>query len=194
MKTFYILFCIVFLCACNKETPSQPGNKVANPIITIRTNLGDIEVELLQNKAPETVQNFLQYAKDGHYTGTIFHRVIDGFMIQGGGYTADFKEKKTRSPVRNEADNRVSNKRGTLAMARTSDIHSATGQFFINVADNDFLNYRNPTPSGFGYCVFGEVTKGMDIVDKIKKVKTGSEKGHQDVPLQSIKILEVLVH
>lgn len=194
MKTFYILFCIVFLSACNKETPSQPGNKVANPIITIRTNLGDIEVELLQNKAPETVQNFLQYAKDGHYTGTIFHRVIDGFMIQGGGYTADFKEKKTRSPVRNEADNRVSNKRGTLAMARTSDIHSATGQFFINVADNDFLNYRNPTPSGFGYCVFGEVTKGMDIVDKIKKVKTGSEKGHQDVPLQSIKILEVLVH
>ncbi|MCP5470368.1 MAG: peptidyl-prolyl cis-trans isomerase [Chlamydiales bacterium] len=163
-------------------------------MITIRTNLGDIEVELLQNKAPETVQNFLQYAKDGHYTGTIFHRVIDGFMIQGGGYTADFKEKKTRSPVRNEADNRVSNKRGTLAMARTSDIHSATGQFFINVADNDFLNYRNPTPSGFGYCVFGEVTKGMDIVDKIKKVKTGSEKGHQDVPLQSIKILEVLVH
>lgn len=167
---------------------------MANPKVTIHTNLGEIEVELYQAKAPETVNNFLQYAREGHYNGTIFHRVIDGFMIQGGGYTADFKEKKTHNPVRNEADNHVSNKRGTVAMARTSDIHSATSQFFINVSDNTFLDFRNPTPSGFGYCVFGEVTRGMDIVDKIKKVKTGSEKGHDDVPLQSIKIVEVTVH
>ncbi|MFN0064831.1 MAG: peptidylprolyl isomerase, partial [Chlamydiales bacterium] len=110
------------------------------------------------------------------------------------GYSSDFKEKKTRAPIRNEADNRLSNKKGTIAMARTSDIHSATSQFFINVSDNDFLNYRNPTPSGFGYCVFGEVTKGMEVLDKIRKVKTGEEKGHQDVPLQPVKIVEVIKH
>ena len=167
---------------------------MANPKVTIHTNLGEIEVELFEAKAPETVKNFLQYATEGHYNGTIFHRVIDGFMIQGGGFGADFKEKKTHPPVRNEADNHVSNKRGTLAMARTSDIHSATSQFFINVSDNNFLDFRNPTPSGFGYCAFGEVTKGIEIVDKIKKVKTGTEKGHDDVPLQAIKILEVTVH
>ena len=166
---------------------------MTNPTVTIKTNLGAIEVELFQDKAPETVQNFLLYAKDGHYNGTIFHRVIDGFMVQGGGFTTDFSEKKTRSPVRNEADNRVLNKKGTLAMARTSDVHSATGQFFINAADNDFLNYRNPTPSGFGYCVFGKVTKGMDIVEKMQKAKTGNAKGHQDVPLQSITIVDVTV-
>ena len=167
---------------------------MTNPKVTIHTNLGDIEVELFQSKAPETVSNFLKYVEEGHYNGTIFHRVIDGFMIQGGGYTADFKEKKTHSPVRNEADNRVSNKRGTIAMARTSDIHSATSQFFINVNDNNFLDFRNPTPSGFGYCAFGEVTKGMDVVDKIKKVKTGSDRGHDDVPLQSVKIINITVN
>ena len=112
-------------------------------------------------------------------------------MVQGGGYTSDFKEKQTHPPVRNEADNKLSNKRGTIAMARTSEVHSATAQFFINVADNSFLDFRNPTPSGFGYCVFGEVTQGMDVVDKIKKVKTGSEKGHDDVPLQSVKIISI---
>ncbi|MCH9635234.1 MAG: Peptidyl-prolyl cis-trans isomerase B [Chlamydiales bacterium] len=167
---------------------------MANPKVTIHTNLGEIEVELFQAKAPDTVSNFLEYAKAGHYNGTIFHRVIDGFMIQGGGFAADFQEKKTRAPIRNEADNRVSNKRGTIAMARTSDIHSATAQFFINVADNNFLDFRNPTVQGFGYCVFGEVTSGMDVVDKIKKAKTGDKKGHSDVPLQSISIVEVTVH
>lgn len=193
MNRVIFLLGLLLLSACHKENTTQLGNKMTNPLVTIRTNLGDIEIELFQNKAPETVQNFLQYARDGHYNGTIFHRVIDGFMIQGGGYTSDFAEKKTRSPVRNEADNHLSNKRGTIAMARTSDIHSATGQFFINVSDNDFLNYRNPTPSGFGYCVFGEVKSGMEVVDKIKKVKTGHDRGHQDVPLQPIKILEVVV-
>lgn len=164
---------------------------MTNPTVTIRTNLGEIEVELLQNKAPESVKNFLTYVDEKFYDGTIFHRVIDGFMIQGGGFTTDFNEKKTSAPVRNEAANRVANTRGTLAMARTSDVHSATSQFFINVSDNDFLNHTSPTPSGYGYCVFGQVIKGMDVVDKIKKVKTGDKKGHQDVPVENVTILEI---
>ena len=164
---------------------------MTNPTVTIRTNLGEIEVELFQNKAPETVKNFLSYVDESFYDQTIFHRVIDNFMIQGGGFTKEFSEKKTSAPVRNEAANRVPNTRGTLAMARTSDVHSATSQFFINVSDNDFLNYTNATPSGYGYCVFGQVIKGMDVIDKIKKVKTGNKKGHQDVPVESMTILEI---
>ena len=145
----------------------------ANPQVELKTNMGSIVVELDPEKAPLTVANFLQYAKDGHYDGTIFHRVIPGFMIQGGGLGPDFGEKRTRKPVRNEAANGLKNTAGTIAMARTADPHSATGQFFINVADNDFLNFRFPTPEGYGYTVFGKVVKGMDVVDRIVKLPTG---------------------
>lgn len=160
--------------------------------ITIKTSMGDIKVELYEEEAPFTVKNFLQYADEKFYNGTIFHRVIDGFMIQGGGLTAEMDEKKNHDQIRNEADNRIPNKCGTIAMARTSDIHSATSQFFINVSDNDALNYRNPTPSGFGYCVFGKVVSGMDVVEKIKKVSTTTKKGHENVPVESITILEIV--
>lgn len=165
---------------------------MTNPSVTIRTNHGDIEVELFETKAPITVKNFLQYVDAKHYDKTIFHRVIDGFMIQGGGMSAEMAERAVKSPIQNEASNGLLNKKGTLAMARTSDVHSATAQFFINVADNDFLNYRNSTPSGYGYCVFGQVTKGMDVVDKIKKVETSSKKGHQDVPIKAVEIIEIV--
>jgi cyclophilin family peptidyl-prolyl cis-trans isomerase len=162
-------------------------------MITIKTSQGEIQAELYADKAPETVKNFLQYAKDGHYNGTIFHRVINGFMIQGGGFTRDFVQKPTRAPVRNEAANGLKNTKGTLAMARTSDIHSATSQFFINVADNGFLDYRNDSAQGFGYCVFGKVTKGLDVVDKIKAVPTGNFGSYGDVPTTPVEILEVTI-
>lgn len=165
---------------------------MTNPIVTLRTNKGEIQIELFADKAPLTVQNFLRYVDEKHYNNTIFHRVIDGFMIQGGGFTADMKQKKTHETIRNEADNRLPNQRGSVAMARTSEIHSATSQFFINVSDNDFLNYRNPTPSGFGYCVFGKVISGMEIVDAIKSSKTTTKQGLKDVPVESIEILEVV--
>jgi cyclophilin family peptidyl-prolyl cis-trans isomerase len=155
----------------------------ANPKVLIKTNVGDITVELDPDKAPATVKNFLSYVDDGHYAGTQFHRVINGFMIQGGGYTADFKEKDTRAPVANEADNGLKNDRGTIAMARTSNPNSATAQFFINHADNDFLNHRGKTPQGWGYAVFGHVVSGMDVVDKIAAVPTGvAANGMTDVP------------
>jgi peptidyl-prolyl cis-trans isomerase B (cyclophilin B) len=165
---------------------------MVNPVVTIRTSMGDIQVELFEEAAPITVKNFLRYVDEKFYNNTVFHRVIDDFMIQGGGFTSDFKEKKVHEPIRNEADNRVSNKTGTIAMARTSDVHSATAQFYINVADNNFLDYRNPTPSGFGYCVFGKVISGMEHVKKIKGVKTADQKGHQNVPVQAVEILEIL--
>ncbi len=144
------------------------------PMVRMQTNMGVIVMELNRDKAPKTVENFLRYVEDGSYDGTIFHRVIKGFMIQGGGYTGDYRKKPTRAPVANEADNGLKNERGTVAMARTSDPHSATAQFFINVVDNDFLNHRNPTPRGWGYTVFGRVTEGMDVVDRIRNVQTGS--------------------
>ena len=146
----------------------------SKPVVRMQTNMGVIVMELNRDKAPKTVENFLRYVEDGFYDGTIFHRVIKGFMIQGGGYTGDYRKKPARAPVVNEADNGLKNQRGTVAMARTSDPHSATAQFFINVVDNDFLNYRNPTPRGWGYTVFGRVTEGMDVVDKIRNVQTGS--------------------
>ena len=161
-------------------------------MITIKTNLGDIKLELFEKKAPETVKNFLQYVDDGHYNGTIFHRVIGNFMIQGGGFTSDFAQKKTRAPIKNEAGNGVGNKRGTIAMARTGEIHSATSQFFINVVDNDFLDHTDETPRGFGYCAFGQVTEGLDVVDKIRAVKTGNRGPHGDVPVQNVVINEVV--
>ena len=160
-------------------------------MITLHTNYGDITIELDFEKAPKTAANFKQYAEDGFYNGTIFHRVINGFMIQGGGFDEDFKQKETRAQIENEADNGLKNVTGTIAMARTSDPHSATAQFFINVKDNDFLNHTNKSNSGWGYCVFGKVTAGMEVVDKIKAVKTGSKGHHQDVPKEAVIIQHV---
>ncbi len=155
-------------------------------MITLHTNYGDITIELDFEKAPKTAANFKQYVEEGFYNGTIFHRVIDGFMIQGGGFTEDFEQKKTRDPIENEADNGLPNLTGTLAMARTNDPHSATAQFFINVKDNAFLNHTSKNASGWGYCVFGKVTGGMDVVNKIKGVKTGTKGFHQDVPKEAV--------
>jgi peptidyl-prolyl cis-trans isomerase B (cyclophilin B) len=160
-------------------------------MVTLHTNYGDITLTLHADKAPETVANFLQYCRDGHYDNTIFHRVIVGFMIQGGGFATGFTEKETRAPIKNEADNGLSNTVGAIAMARTSDPHSASAQFFINVNDNDFLDFKSATTQGFGYCVFGEVTDGMAVINKIKAVKTTNKRGHQDVPVDDVIITSV---
>jgi peptidyl-prolyl cis-trans isomerase B (cyclophilin B) len=155
-------------------------------MISLHTNYGVIKLNLFADKAPVTVENFISYVKDGFFDNTIFHRVINGFMIQGGGFTADMEQKETKAPIKNEANNKVANKKGTIAMARTNDPHSATCQFFINVADNDFLNFSSETGSGWGYCVFGEVAEGMDVIDNIKKVATGRANGHSDVPVKPV--------
>jgi peptidyl-prolyl cis-trans isomerase B (cyclophilin B) len=155
-------------------------------MIKLTTNHGDILIELDAGKAPITCDNFERYVRDGHFDGTLFHRVINGFMIQGGGMTADFVEKPCREPIRNEAKNGLKNRKGTIAMARTMEPHSASSQFFINVSDNDFLDY--PGQDGWGYCVFGRITDGMDVVNTIKTVKTGSKRGHQDVPVEDVVI------
>ncbi len=160
-------------------------------MVLIRTSKGDIKVKLDAVKAPQTVANFLAYVDSGHYNGTIFHRVIKGFMIQGGGFTRNMIQKPTKEPVRNEAANGLKNKRGTLAMARTQVVDSATSQFFINLVDNAFLDHREPTAAGFGYCVFGEVTEGLDIVDQIAGVATGTSGMHGDVPREPIEIIEI---
>ena len=155
-------------------------------MIKLHTNHGVITLELFDDKAPETVANFKEYVKSGHYDGTIFHRVISNFMIQGGGFEPSLKQKATRSTIKNEANNGVGNAIGTVAMARTSDPHSASAQFFINVADNDFLNHSAETTQGWGYAVFGAVTDGMDVIEKIKAVATTSKSGHQDVPQEDV--------
>ncbi|MGD9611534.1 MAG: peptidylprolyl isomerase [Kiritimatiellia bacterium] len=160
-------------------------------MVLIKTTLGDIKVKLAADKAPLTVANFLAYVDAKHYDGTIFHRVIDGFMIQGGGFDANMRQKPTQAPIKNEAANGLRNVRGTLAMARTMVVDSATSQFFINVKDNGFLDFRSPDPQGFGYCVFGEVVEGLDVVDKIKGVRTGVKAGMSDVPLETVSILAV---
>ncbi|MBK6286442.1 MAG: peptidyl-prolyl cis-trans isomerase [Gammaproteobacteria bacterium] len=162
-------------------------------MVTLHTNMGDITLELDAAKAPKTVENFLAYARDGFFDGTIFHRVIGNFMIQGGGMTADMKQKPTRAPVDNEANNGLKNSIGTVAMARTNDPHSATAQFFINVADNEFLNHKAPTGQGWGYAVFGKVSSGMDVVERIKGVPTGTSGHHQDVPQDPVVIERVSV-
>lgn len=154
--------------------------------VKLHTNHGVITLELDAEKAPETVKNFLSYVKSGHYDNTVFHRVIDGFMIQGGGFEPGMKQKETAGQIRNEADNGLKNVVGTVAMARTQDPHSATAQFFINVGDNDFLNYRAADVQGWGYCVFGKVSDGMEVVDAIRAVKTGSSGFHQDVPVEDV--------
>ncbi len=157
-------------------------------MIKLHTNHGVIAIELDAEKAPKSAQNFLDYATAGHYDNTIFHRVIDGFMIQGGGFEPGMKQKPMRAPIENEAGNGLKNLRGTLAMARTNDPHSATAQFFINLVDNAFLDFKAPSGNGWGYCVFGRVVDGMDVVDKIKAVKTGSSGFHQDVPVEDVVI------
>lgn len=162
-------------------------------MITLHTNHGDIKLALNEEKAPQTAANFAQYASEGFFDGTIFHRVIDGFMIQGGGFTADMQQKPTNAPIKNEANNGLSNKTGTIAMARTSDPHSATAQFFINVNDNTFLDFKSESTQGWGYCVFGEVVEGMDVVNKIKEVSTGNRGMHQDVPLEAVVIEKVTI-
>ena len=156
--------------------------------VKLTTSYGDVVIELDEEKAPRTAENFLGYVDNGHYSGTVLHRVIDGFMIQGGGFEPGMKEKPTRDPVDTEAANGLKNGAYTVAMARTADVHSATAQFFINVSNNDFLNFTAETPQGFGYCVFGEVVEGRDVVDKIKKVKTGTSGFHDDVPLEDVLI------
>jgi peptidyl-prolyl cis-trans isomerase B (cyclophilin B) len=155
-------------------------------MIKLHTNHGVISLELDAVKAPDTAANFIQYVKDGHYNNTVFHRVIDGFMVQGGGFEPGMKQKPTRDPVQNEANNGLKNDMYTVAMARTSAPHSASAQFFINVSNNDFLNHSAPTPQGWGYCVFGKVVDGTDVVDKIRKVKTGIKGMHQDVPVEDV--------
>jgi len=157
-------------------------------MVILHTNFGAITIELDTEKAPKTAANFIEYAKSGHYDGTIFHRVIDGFMVQGGGFAAGMQQKPTRAPVENEANNGLKNDKYTVAMARTSDPHSASAQFFINVSNNDFLNFKSPTPQGWGYCVFGKVTAGTDVVDKIKGVKTGTRGFHENVPAEDVVI------
>ncbi|HEY9035531.1 MAG TPA: peptidylprolyl isomerase [Pseudomonadales bacterium] len=157
-------------------------------MIILKTNFGEIQLELNHDKAPVTAANFEQYVKDGFYDGVVFHRVINNFMIQGGGFEAGMKQKATRETIKNEADNGLKNDNGTIAMARTMDPHSASAQFFINVKNNDFLNHSAPTPQGWGYAVFGKVVGGMDVVDKIKAVPTGTKAGHQDVPVEDVVI------
>ena len=161
-------------------------------MVTIKTTKGDIKLELFEKEAPITVKNFLSYVRSGFYKGTIFHRVIPNFMIQGGGMDEQFLQKPTEKPIKNEATNQISNKRGTIAMARTQVVDSATSQFFINVVDNDFLDFKAPTAQFYGYCVFGKVVEGMDVVDKIAKVKTGSKGFHQDVPKDPVVILDAI--
>lgn len=163
-------------------------------MVIIHTNFGKITLELTPEKTPKTVENFLKYISEGHYEGTLFHRVIPGFMIQGGGYTSGLAEKDTYEPIENEAGKGLTNRRGTIAMARTSEPHSATSQFFINLTDNTFLDYKAPNPQGFGYCVFGMVKDGMDVVDKIAQVRTGNQNGHGDVPVNDVVIEKVEIY
>ena len=178
------------IAAAPEAAPDAEQAKETDMVI-IKTTLGDIKVKLAADKAPLTVANFLAYVDAKHYDGTIFHRVIDGFMIQGGGFDATMNQKPTKAPIKNEAANGLQNKRGTLAMARTMVVDSATAQFFINVKDNGFLDFRAPNPQGFGYCVFGEVVEGMDVVDRIKGVRTTTKAGMADVPLETVEIVSV---
>ena len=176
------------------STPQQGVTKMStNPRVKMTTSLGDIVITLDAAKAPKTVANFLAYVNDGFYNGTIFHRVIDGFMVQGGGFEPGLKQKPTKANVENEANNGLKNNNYTLAMARTSDPHSATAQFFINVANNDFLNHTAPTAQGWGYAVFGEVTEGKDVVDKMKAVATANSGFHQNVPTTDLVITKAVV-
>lgn len=189
--SFALAFAPALVSAAPAAAPSNStseGTKAmsTNPRVKLHTNQGDMVITLDAAKAPKTVENFLTYVKEGFYNGTVFHRVIDGFMIQGGGFEPGMKQKQTHAPIENEANNGMKNDKYTLAMARTSDPHSATAQFFINVSNNDFLNFTAPTPNGWGYAVFGTITEGTDVVDKIKGVKTGNKGFHQNVPNEDV--------
>ena len=190
MKSTMILFLNIF---CMTGLANGEEKAVQNPKVLMETSMGNILLELFPDKAPVTVDNFLGYASSGHYDGTIFHRVIPKFMNQGGGFTPDMKQKPTQKPIKNEADNGLKNERGTIAMARTQDPHSATNQFFINTADNHFLNHKSKDMQGWGYAVFGKVIKGMDVVDAIAKVKTTTYGMYQDVPATPVVINKVTV-
>lgn len=183
---------VVALCFVLLGVVAANGARAANPVVAVDTSLGTIKIELFEDKAPATVKNFLSYVEDKHYDGLIFHRVIDGFMIQGGGFQPGMKEKKTKDPIKNESANGLSNARGTIAMARTPDPDSATSQFYINVKDNTGLDRANAGDK-VGYCVFGRVIEGMDVVDKIKGVKTATRMGHRDVPEEDVVIKSVKV-
>jgi len=167
------------------------AEQAKNPVVTMSTSMGDIRIELNSAKAPISTQNFLDYINEGHFDGLIFHRVIPGFMIQGGGFDSAMSQKKSKAPIKNEASNGLKNVIGSIAMARTNVVDSATAQFFINVKDNDFLNHKNTSPDGYGYAVFGQVIDGMDVVHAIEKVKTGNRGMHQDVPVQAVVINSV---
>ena len=175
------------------ESQTPFSSNTEEHMITFHTNFGDFTLELDFDKAPVTAANFKQYAEEGHYDGTIFHRVIDGFMVQGGGFDIDMNQKETREPIENEADNGLKNLTGTIAMARTMDPHSASAQFFINVKDNEFLNFSSKSSQGWGYCVFGKVSEGMGVINKIKGVKTTTRSGHQDVPEEPVIVDKVTV-
>jgi cyclophilin family peptidyl-prolyl cis-trans isomerase len=182
--------CLLMPLLATAQTPDEPTTE--NPVVILHTNHGAITLELFEDQAPQSVANFIQYARDGHYDGTLFHRVIPNFMIQGGGFDTDFQQKPTREPIENEADNGLANERGTLAMARTNDPHSATSQFFVNVTDNEFLNHRSKASGQtWGYAVFGRVSDGMDVVDAIRAVDTGRRGMHQDVPVEDVIIERV---
>ena len=186
------IFGLIFLVSVAMVvSPAESGAGEENPVVLMETSLGNITIELDQVKAPITVKNFLSYVDEKFYDGTIFHRVISNFMIQGGGFTPEMQQKRAKAPIKNEAGNGLKNMTGTLAMARTNVVNSATAQFFINVVDNDFLDHQNTTPQGFGYAVFGKVIEGMDVVDKIKAVKTGSKMGFSDVPAEAVVIKSV---
>ncbi|MBD5641009.1 MAG: peptidyl-prolyl cis-trans isomerase [Desulfovibrio sp.] len=193
MKAFGIMACL--LCAALWITgPALAASKKApEPVVRIETNMGDILVQLDSRKAPIATANFIQYVKSGHYDGTIFHRVIKGFMIQGGGFTADMREKRTLAPIRNEADNGLRNRKYTIAMARTSDPHSATSQFFINTSNNDFLDFKSRDDQGWGYGVFGRVIEGQKVVDRIESVLTGTKARMDDVPVEPVIIKKAYV-
>ncbi len=188
MKTLFAMLVLFLLTAC-----STGDVKMSNTIVVLETNKGNIEIELFEDKAPITTKNFLSYVSEGFYDGLIFHRVIDGFMIQSGGFDSDMNQKQTKETIKNEASNGLKNKKGTVAMARTAIIDSATSQFFINVVDNPFLDYVDNSARGYGYAVFGNVVNGMDVVDEIKSVKTHSIKGYDDVPVEPVTIIRAYV-
>ncbi len=193
-NTMQRLISVTFLTLALIFSFSQTTQAAENPRVLVETSQGSFELELYPEQAPKSVANFLEYVNSGFYNGTIFHRVIDGFMIQGGGFTPDFERKTTNAPITNEADNGLKNQRGTVAMARTMDPHSATAQFFINVVDNDFLDHTSKTPRGWGYTVFGKVVKGMDTVDKIRQLKTGPGGVFpKDVPQETVVIERMTV-
>ncbi len=189
-----LLMTIILVLSCGTAFAADPAKKGGKPVVLFETSMGNFKVELYPDKAPVTVENFLSYVRERHYDGLIFHRVIRDFMIQGGGFTKELKEKKpSRAPIRNEAGNGLANDRGTIAMARTGVVDSATAQFFINVVNNDFLNHKDETPRGFGYAVFGKVIEGMGVLDKIRNVPTGNQRMLQDVPKDPVTILKATV-